>query len=392
MSTPVALETPTRRTLPLRTRILFLKLAAAGDMLLCTPALRALRQRYPEATLDVLTTATGANLLQASPLVDRCIVLDKYAFDYPRQILRHPHRLAALAPQLAALRFAHYDAVVLAHHLTLPFGRLKYRLLLAATGAPVRVGLDNGYGVFLTDRVGDGGFGAQHEADYMQAVAASLDASLAPGERDIRLADLGWSEIEAWRPPSDPFPTIALHVGSGGYSLARRWPPDAFATVARALHDDYGTKCALIGGAEEAALHATVLARLGWPAWARSLAGQQTPREMAQFFSQCALLIANDSFPMHLAAAVGLPVVAIFGPTNADAWGPYAPHFPERVARVRRDDLPCSPCIYRGHALGAPEGCPPRPCLTNLQPTRVLAAARRLLRTMPPPAGDAQDG
>ncbi len=372
-------------------RILVVKLATAGDALLTTPALRALRRRYPSARIDLLTTETGAALLAHSPLLDSCLVLDKYAFDSPIGALLRPHRLAALVPFLLRLRRTRYDAVVLLHHLTLRFGRLKYRALLLAMGAPARVGLDNGHGDFLNVRVDDDGFGARHEAEYALDVAAALDARPDHDEQCVTLTDLGWpvSEARATPLPRDVPPRIALHPGSGSYSTARRWPAPHFTTLAGELHARLGAEVVLVGGQDETALHEHILAQLEHPGWARSAAGSTTPRELAGILRSCALFIGNDSFPMHLAVALGVPVVAVFGPSNADAWGPFTPGHPERAVIVRRTDLACSPCIYRGHSLGMPQGCPPRPCLTELTPRTVLAAALRLLRTLPADGGRA---
>lgn len=368
-------------------RILVIKLATLGDLLLATPTLRALRLRYPAARIDLLTTPAAAPLLAASPLLDHLYTLDKYAFDTPRALLRQPWRLLPTLLRLAELRRTTYDAVLLPHHLTLRFGRLKYRLLLKALAPRLTAGLDNGWGGFLDLRVPDNGFGARHEAEYCQEVAQAIDASLPPGERGIRLADLGWSDVCAL-PASHPHeatPLIALHAGSGGYSLARRWPLDRYAALGRRLHDMYGARLLLVGGPEERPLVQSLLDLLGRPHWAVAATDTHTPHQLALRLSQCALFVGNDSFPTHLAAAVGIPTVAIFGPSNADAWGPYTPDAPEQTRIVRRSDLACMPCIYRGHALGTPQGCPPRPCLTELSVASVLRAARAIYPSQPVP-------
>src|SRR5579863_9953698 len=117
-------------TLPANAHILIVKLAGIGDLLLATPAIRALRESYPQATLDLLVTPDSAGLLNDWDVINRVLVLDKYLFDHPRQILKHPSNLLRLAPLRKTLRDSHYDAILLMHHLTLPFGRLKYNILL----------------------------------------------------------------------------------------------------------------------------------------------------------------------------------------------------------------------------------------------------------------------
>src|SRR5712691_5282213 len=157
--------------------ILVVKMAGIGDLLLATPALRALRETYPQAHIDLLVTPDSAGLLDGWEVINRVIVLDKYLFDYPQQLLTNPRNLLRLKPLWHNLRDGHYDAVLLLHHLTLPFGRLKHQLLLRATGAKWRVGLDNGHGWFLNVRARDNGFGAMHEAEYNLAVAQAAGAT-----------------------------------------------------------------------------------------------------------------------------------------------------------------------------------------------------------------------
>src|SRR5260370_24213539 len=104
------------------------KLASIGDLLLATPALRALRDPYPQARIDLLVTPDSASLLKDWDVINNIIVLDKYLFDYPQQMLTHPDRLLRLFAFWRTLHSAHYDAVLLFHHLTLPFRPLKHPL------------------------------------------------------------------------------------------------------------------------------------------------------------------------------------------------------------------------------------------------------------------------
>ena len=117
---------------------------------------------------------------------------------------------------------------------------------------------------------------------------------------------------------------------------------------------------------------------------ARSLAGQGNIKVAAAVLEQADLFIGNDAGLMHIATAVGTPVVAIFGLTNYQAWGPYTGEKQaEQSARatIVHLDLPCMPCFYRGHELGTPEGCASRDCLTKLSVQQVAVAAREMLRT-----------
>jgi heptosyltransferase-2 len=376
-------------TLPANARILVVKMAGIGDLLLATPALRALRETYPQAQIDLLLTPASAGILDGWQVINRSIVLDKYLFDYPQQILKNPRNLRQLAPLWHDLHGSHYDAVLLMHHLTLPFGRLKHRLLVRATGAKWRAGLDNGHGGFLNVRVPDRGFGAMHEAEYNLAIARAVGATttdtslvvpLSEGERQ-QARQLVYGEQE---PEKVAHPIIAMHPGSGGYSTARRWEPERFAQVADTLFREAGGQLLLLGGPEEAKLHEQIMGMLQSDVPARSLAGKGSIKVTAAVLELADLFIGNDSALMHLAVAGKTPTVAIFGLTNHKAWGPFTGNDPQRKAAVVRLDLPCMPCFYRGHSLGTPEGCATRDCLVHLGIDPVAVAARRLLRETQP--------
>lgn len=371
--------------LPPNARILVVKLASLGDLLLSTPALRALRETYTDARIDLLVTPESARLLEGWDVINHIIVLDKYLFDYPQQMLTHPARLLRLLRFWNTLRQGRYDAVLLFHHLTLPFGRLKHQLLMRATGAKWRVGLDNGHGWFLNVRVKDDGFGARHEAEYMMAIAQAVGACVQDKHLFLPLREEDRERArqlvyDGAAPGEIERPLIALHPGSGGYSTARRWAPERFAKLADTLFHDVGGQLLLIGGPEEAELHQQVMDMMKSGMPARSLAGKAGIHVTGAVLELVDLFVGNDAGPMHLAAAVGTPLVAIFGLSNYKAWGPYTGEDPTRHAEIVHLDLPCMPCFYRGHQLGTPEGCMTRDCLAMLGVGPVAVAARKLLR------------
>ncbi len=364
--------------------ILVVKLAGIGDLLLATPALRALRESYPQATIDLLVTPDSAGLLNGWDAINHVIVLDKYLFDYPRQIITHPQNLARLRPLWHALRTGGYDAVILMHHLTLPFGRLKYQVLMRATGARWRIGLENGHGWFLNIAVQDAGFGAMHEADYYMALAEAAGATISSKSLYVPLTDEERQKAAQLvygdnTREDTPHPIITIHPGSGGYSTARRWSPERFAQLADTLFHDTGGQLLLVGGPEEAELHQRIISMLRSSMPARSLAGKGSIRVAAAVLEQADLFIGNDSALMHLATAVGTPTIAIFGLTNYKAWGPYTDAATSSKTTVVHLDLSCMPCFYRGHDLGTPEGCATRDCLAQLGVDPVAVAARKML-------------
>lgn len=372
-------------SLPPGAHILVVKLATIGDLLLATPALRALRESYPQARIDLLVTPDSAGLLDDWEVIDHVIVLDKYLFDYPQQLLENPRNLLRLSPLWHSLREGDYDAVLLLHHLTLFFGRLKHQLLMRATGAKWRAGLDNGHGWFLNVCVKDRGFGAIHEAEYNLAVAEAVGATTSNKQLTVPInaeerqqaRQLVYGDKSA---ASVKRPIIAMHPGSGGYSTARRWAPERFAQLADTLYHDVGGQLLLMGGPGETELHHHIMSMMQSDMPVRSFAGKGSIRVAAAVLEEADLFVGNDAGPMHLATAVGTPTVAIFGLSNSSAWGPYTGGAPGQQAVVVKLDLPCMPCFYRGHDLGTPEGCMTRDCLAWLGVEPVAVAARRLLR------------
>ncbi|GER89117.1 ADP-heptose--LPS heptosyltransferase [Dictyobacter vulcani] len=375
----------TQITLPANARILVVKMAGIGDLLLATPALRALRETYPQARIDLLVTPDSAGLLNGWEVVNNTIVLDKYLFDQPKQLLKNPQALLKLKELWQTLRAGNYDAVLLLHHLTLPFGRLKHQLLMRATGAKWRIGLDNGHGWFLNVRVKDSGFGAMHEAEYAMAVAEAAGATIKDKKLVLPLSEVEHQQAraivyEGQDAESIARPLIAMHPGSGSYSTARRWAPERFAQLADRLYADVGGQLLLMGGPEEKELHQQIIGLMQSAMPVRSLAGRGSIKTAAAVLALVDLFVGNDAGVMHLAAAVGAPTVAIFSLSNHKAWGPYTGDASSKRATVVRLDLPCMPCFYSGHLLGTPEGCATRDCIVQLGVDPVASAARRMLK------------
>ena len=364
-----------------RERILVVKLASLGDLLTITPALRALRATFDQAHIGVLTTPTSAPALRGLDSLDEIMTFDKFAFDRPRDAVRS---LPAALRLASDLRAGGWDTLILLHHLTTAFGIAKYAALSLGSGAPRRVGLDNGRGRWiLTRAANDHGFGRQHEVDYWLAVVGSLGARH-PGKPRLELCiapdDEAWAAAR-WRELGADT-TVLLVPGSGAFSPARRWSPERFAAVGRGLREQHGLTPLVLRGLEpdEAQLAHQVQAAIG--EGARLVGPAPGPQALGALLRRCRLVVANDGGVVHVATAVGAPVVAIFGPTNDRAWGPYPSEDPRH--QVVRETLACTPCIHRGHSFGTPQGCPARTCLAIVEPPAVLAAARRALAAATP--------
>jgi heptosyltransferase-2 len=359
--------------MPAPARILVVKLATLGDVLTMTPTLRALRSSFPAAHIGVLTTPGGAPTLRGLDSYDEIVTFDKFAFDRPRDAWRSLPMAVDLARDLRA---GEWDTLVLLHHLTTPFGIAKYAALSLASGASRRVGLENGRGGwFLTDGAVDEGFGRRHEVDYALSVAEVLGA-MHPGTPRLELhttpLDDAWAEANLSETDS-----VLLVPGSGAFSRARRWDPARFADVGRVLRERHALRPIVLGGVaeDEHALALEVVSRLG--PGARVAPAAPSPQSLGALVRRCRLVVANDGGVVHVATAVGTPVVAVFGPSNAEAWGPYPVDDPRH--QLVREPLACAPCIHRGHSFGTPQGCPARTCLKLIDAGMVVSAAERAL-------------
>lgn len=362
-------------------RILVVKLADLGDLLTTSPALRALRLSFPRTRIDLLATPGSAGLLHGSDLVDRLIPFDKFAFDRPRDA---PAALPAGLALGRRLRGARYEALVLLHHLTTAWGTAKYAALALASGAPIRAGLDNGRGRFLTHHAVDRGFGERHEVDYWLAVVGTLGATNPAPKLEVTIPPAAEAAAAArWAALGlGDGPTALLHPGSGAFSPARRWPAERYAALADRLAGDLGLRVGVLAGPApgEPELARRLIRAMRRPA--ALVEGVPTPQELAALLRRASLFVGNDGGVMHLAAAVETPSVAIFGPTNHRAWGPYPPDSPRHA--IVREPLACSPCIHRGHRFGTPQGCPARTCLDLVSVEIAFEAAAGLVERESP--------
>jgi ADP-heptose:LPS heptosyltransferase len=356
-------------------RILVVKLADLGDLLTATPAIRALRLAHPSAHLGALITPKSTSILEGTDLVDEIIPFEKASFD---RLLSAGSALPMAFGLARRLRAGRWNALALFHHLTTPFGVAKYASLCLTSGAKRIAGLDNGRGAFLTDRVVDEGFGARHEADYWLAVAGLLGGRHPTPRYELRIRDheRAWADEQIRAIRAVGADLLAIHPGSGAFSLARRWPAERFATVVRALARKHGLRPVVIEGPgpDEGLLARTVAVGAGG---ATIIGPAPSLGALVAFLERVRLFVGNESGVMHLAVTAGAPIVAVFGPTNDRAWGPYPLTSPRHA--VVRETLACTPCVHRGHQFGTPAGCAARTCIDLIEPAAVIAAAERVL-------------
>ena len=342
-------------------RILVVRLTALGDVLLATPAVRALREANPQARIDWLTSAPYAELLEGLPFVDEVLRFDQ-ALD---------RGLAGSARLWRSVRGRGYDAVV-------DLQRKPRTVLLSLTsGADARLAAHRrSFPALLAAGLGrDRPLRGPHQSlRSLEALRPLLSQAAQPGPLQIGLLPAVRAQAEQEVDKllgGARLPLIALAPGAA--HATKRWGAARFAEVGRDLSAT-GRELVLVGSAADAAVLDELRAGLG--ALPAIDARWLSLPALAVLLSRCPLVVSNDSGPVHLAQAVGTPVVSVFGPTSADRWGPRG-----EQARAISLRLECSPCTNHGGAE-----CPlgHHACMRDLPAASVAAAARALLELARP--------
>ena len=326
-----------------------------GDAVMTTPALAGIREGFPDARIVLLARPVVAELFRHHPDVDEVMVYERPG--------RHEGTLGRfrLAGELRRRRFDGalllqnaFDAALIAF-----LGRIRERAGYPTDGRRILLTLP----VPLTP-----GILERHEVEYYlclldglgipRPVPASLKLTVTEEEKEAMTTRLALFGIERGAP------IVAINPGAT-YGSAKRWYPDRFAAVGDALSEEWGAAVVVVGSPAEAPLAGEIGAA------ARksliNLAGKTTVRELMALLSLSAFLVTNDSGPMHIGAALGVPLAAIFGPTDWRRTSPWT-----SLAKVVRVDVDCSPCRLRTCDRG-------HECMLGVTPGMVVDAARQLL-------------
>ena len=349
-------------------RVLLVKFWGIGSLQLLTPAAATLRRRHPGAELVLLTLASNCDCAERLGSFDRIIAFDVSGTGWSGLA----GRILTLVRRLRAERFDEvYDFEF--------FTRFS-AVISVLTGARRLVG-------FASTRVWRGGFHDErvpfnrywHVARNFRVLAGGEDgrnvtaADLAPtrfGEADETALARVLDEhgIDSTRP------LAVLNPNAGTLSLERRWPPARFGELARRLSVEDRLQVVLIGSAGERD-HTEGVLRAEDTAGAVNLAGALSTGMLAALLARAAVVVSNDSGPMHLAAALGAPTVGLFGPETPIMYAPLG-----LEARALYRPPPCSPCInvhdnkVASCMFGEPQ------CLVNIEVEEVHEVARAILR------------
>ncbi len=302
-----------------------------GDAIMSIPALRAIRERWPEAEITILARPWVAELYRGQDFVDRVITFEARS--------RNPIAIERAAENLRAQQF---DCAVLLQN-AFSAAWLAWRAKILQRIGYAR----NGRSILLTKAipVPKQGEIAAHEAYYYLALLQRvgwLESIPKVEQISLRLSAEASQAAEKclWDAGSVAGKKRVAVAPGAAYGSAKCWPAERFAAVADALVDDFGADVVLFGSNSEIEICRQITECMRHRAV--SLAGQTSIGELPALFSRCHLFVGNDSGAMHVAAAVGVPVVAVFGSTDPDGTAPVT----ERRAIIQHKVV-CSPCFLR---------------------------------------------
>lgn len=325
-----------------------------GDAVMSLGAVRLLRASYPDARLSVLTRPWVQDLYDGCDVVDDAVLYDPRGAD---------RGAAGFMRAARRVRRGRFDVAVLFPN------AFRAAALIRASGVPERWGFaTESRGLLLTKRVPPAPrpFG-RHQSYYYTDLLTGL--GLEVGEPDTSLVATDGMratarrllESEGWTGG----PLVGVHPGATN-SRAKVWKASRFAEVARKLADVHDAQVVILGGKTEAKL-ATEVERGLPPERALMLQAKTSLADLMGVLAELSVFLSNDSGPMHLAAALGVRTVAVFGPTDARETGPAS-----ASARVVREPVDCSPCLYRD--------CPiDHRCMERITSERVFDEASALV-------------
>lgn len=336
-------------------RIVLLKPSALGDIIHSLPVLTALRHCYPHAHITWVVNTTYAPLLDGHRDLDDILPFDRGA--------SQRGWVTAVRSGLGFLRELRRRRFDLAIDLQ---GLFRTAVMMAATGARRRVGLSTareGATWAYTDVVPVADFNAVHAVDRCWRIAEAFGVGDLPKEFHIPIS----AEARRWaRAATRGYPRPWIMVAPGARWMSKRWPPQHFAALLRRTEEVFGGTVFLVGGAEEKATAARVRRELA--GLSRDFTGRTTLPRLAALLERGDVILANDSGPLHLAAALGRPIIAPYTCTSVRLNGPY----PLQRGAIETN-VSC-----RGSYLKC---CSRLECMTELTPERLWPSLAEVLRT-----------
>ncbi|MEA3428201.1 MAG: glycosyltransferase family 9 protein [Thermodesulfobacteriota bacterium] len=345
-----------------KTSVLIVLIAGIGDLILASKSIRAIRNGYPDADIHLLTNS------EAVPIAKNYQYID-YVWAFPIREMRKDKRyFLDIIKLVLRLRKIKFDFAVNLYTVSSWPGAIKMGFLFLLLEAKEKIGHDSkGFGLFIDKKASVGTFRNRHFADAMLDIAL-----LAGGVPDTKSIEIFWDKKHEGKwghlffKKTVSSQEVLIGVNPGGDRLNRRWNPDYYAFLADQLIEEFNAKVVFLGGHGEEDIAGYIESKMKNDIV--NLAGKLTLNDLVYLISRFDLLITNDSGPMHIGAAVGTRLVAVFGPEDPVLMGPYSS--PD-LYRVVYKDVSCRPCNKKR--------CDRPVCLDMITPEEVYIKCVELL-------------
>jgi len=351
-------------------KILIINPYGIGDVLFTTPVIKNLRLAHPQARIAYLANRRTADFLKVNPGIDQVFVYERDAFveAYRQNPLNFAQKWFSF---INAVRREKFE-VVFDFSLNNTFGFLS-----VASGIKRRIGFNyRGRGQFLTDKIELIGFEGKHVVDFFLDLLKFVDVPLVDPHLtlDIPHQDIQWAKdwlvknkVDAHKPLVAVFPGGGASWGDG--AKYRLWGAANYAQLVDKIVEKFDAAIILLGDSKDGTLCREVSRLARFPLY--DAVGQTSLLGLAALFKQCRAAIINDAGSVHVAVAVGVKALSIYGPVDPNVYGPYPP----AEHRTVQKGLPCQPCYRR---FRMPQ-CSHVSCLRDLSVEEVYRKVQTIL-------------
>lgn len=339
--------------------ILIVKLSAIGDVIHTLPSLSALRGLYPDAHITWVIEEAASGLVVGHPLLDEVIILRRKNWIKLVKDGKYAEAWQDARSFLANLRGRSYDLVIDFH------GLFKSAVVVFLSGGKRKLGYDSWQELsrlFYNEKIPEDM--NKHAADRYLDFPRHLGSNIMKAEFILPLTQDTRAQAEKllnrYRLREKQF----IAINPIAYWETKLWDNEKFARLGDLIKKELKLDVVFTGSKKEDAENIVSL----MTGEGINLGGETSLPELAEIYKSAVAVITTDSGPMHLAAAVGTPVIALFGPTNPARTGPYG-----KDHTIIRADLSCSPCLLKK--------CPTKQCMKDIMPEQVFEEAKKIARS-----------